>query len=76
MEQDPGPRGSPQVPQGPLSIRESVFGPVLTAKTDSCFSSPCPWQAGQDGCWPCRVRNSNRWPQSRHAYSNKGIKIE
>jgi hypothetical protein len=49
IEQEPGPRGSPHDPQTPLSIRESVFEPVLTAKTDSCFSRASPWQAGQAG---------------------------
>jgi hypothetical protein len=49
IEQEPGPRGSPHDPQTPLSIRESVLEPVLTAKTDSCFSRASPWQAGQAG---------------------------
>jgi hypothetical protein len=49
IEQEPGPRGSPHDPQGPMPIRESVFGLVLTAKTESCFSRASPWQAGQVG---------------------------
>ncbi|HJY80794.1 MAG TPA: hypothetical protein VKK81_06885, partial [Candidatus Binatia bacterium] len=38
--QAPGPRGSPQVPQGVIASRGvSVPLRLLTAKTDSCFSS-------------------------------------
>jgi hypothetical protein len=39
MLQDPGPRGSPQAPHGPVTAFESDALPVLTAKTESCLSS-------------------------------------
>jgi hypothetical protein len=76
MEQAPGPRGSPHEPHG-LVVSEAKAEPdppfELTAKTDNCFSRSWPAQAGQAGDRPSRVRNSKRWPQPRHAYSNKGM---
>jgi len=39
MEQEPGPRGSPQLPQGPTD-RAEFEGPFAeTANTDSCVAS-------------------------------------
>jgi hypothetical protein len=63
MEQAPGPRGSPHIPQGAaegVAAREDDDAPFATAKTDSCFSSSALAQAGQLGVSRSRVRNS-KW---------------
>jgi hypothetical protein len=76
MEQAPGPRGSPHIPQGAaegVAAREDD-APFATANTDSCFSSSALAQAGQLGVSRSRVRNSKWWPQARHAYSNRGMR--
>jgi len=78
IEQAPGPRGSPHIPQAPPVEAGIEDGPVdgpPTANTDSCFSSSTPAQAGQAGACPARVRNSNLWPQPRQAYSNRGMAV-
>ena len=51
MLQAPGPRGSPHIPQAPAADGAALFaGPdVLTANTDSCFSSDVLAQAGHAG---------------------------
>lgn len=73
MEQAPGPRGSPHIPQGAADgVLGEDEGPVATANPDSCFSSSALAQAGQLGASRSRVRYSKWWPQARHAYSNKG----
>ena len=59
MEQEPGPRGSPHEPHGAgAALRDGDDGAVLTAKTDSCFSSSVLAQAGQIGVRSPCVRNS------------------
>ncbi len=74
MEQAPGPRGSPHVPQGAAdAVLSEDEGPFATANTDSCFSSSALAQAGQLGDSRSRVRYSKWWPQARHAYSNNGM---
>ena len=74
MEQAPGPRGSPHIPQGAADGAPSEDEePFATANTDSCFSSSALAQAGQLGASPSRVRYSKWWPQARHAYSNSGM---
>jgi len=61
IEQDPGPRGSPQDPQGPIDsfadIVEPPFAP--TAKADRRLRSSSLSHDGHDGVWPARVRYSN-----------------
>jgi hypothetical protein len=74
MEQLPGPRGSPHIPQGAADgVLSEDEGPFATANTDSCFSSSALAQAGQLGVSLSRVRYSKWWPQARHAYSNRGM---
>jgi len=52
MEQEPGPRGSPQEPHGVIGkFSRGAFVEMpalaLTAKTESCFSKRRLWQDGQ-----------------------------
>ncbi len=52
MEQEPGPRGSPQEPHGPIGkLSRTTFVVALalelSAKTESCFSKWRLWQDGQ-----------------------------
>ena len=52
IEQDPGPRGSPQVPQAPIFGSGYFIGelcPTRVAKADSFRSSVVAWQAGHSG---------------------------
>lgn len=74
-EQEPGPRGSPHVPHGPAGgWTNDLPGPLdWAANTDSSFCRSAPWQEGQLGACPSRVRNSKRLPQPRHSYSKRGI---
>ena len=75
MEQAPGPRGSPHIPQGEADgVAREDDEPFATANTDSCFSSSALAQAGQLAVSLSRVRYSKRWPQARHAYSNRGMR--
>jgi hypothetical protein len=74
MEQAPGPRGSPHMPQGEAEgVAREDDEPFATANTDSCFSSSALAQAGQLGVSRSRVRYSKWWPQARQAYSNRGM---
>jgi hypothetical protein len=77
MEHDPGPRGSPQVPQGAAGDEPNagVFFPLRTANTESCCSSFRPWHAGHCGRLeldPCTMV-SNRWEQSLQTNSKIGM---
>jgi len=64
IEQEPGPRGSPQVPHGPMGPLadgcENDFAGVLdcAANTDSSFCRSTPAQVGQLGDCPWRVKYS------------------
>ena len=51
MEQAPGPRGSPHIPQEAAAegVAREDDEPFATANTDSCFSSSALAQAGQLG---------------------------
>ena len=61
MEQAPGPRGSPHIPQEDVDGAPGEDeGPFATAKTDSCFSSSALSQDGQLGVSCPRVRYS-KW---------------
>jgi hypothetical protein len=75
MEQEPGPRGSPQVPQGPAGWRAAAAAPpVPTAKVEMSFSSFLPPQDGQAGFADPVTIVSNLWEQSRQAYSKRGMR--
>jgi hypothetical protein len=52
------------------------FAGVLdcAANADCSFCRSTPWQAGQLGDWPSRVRYSKRFPQARHSYSKRGMR--
>lgn len=77
IEQAPGPRGSPQVPQGPGAPMR-IEGPpplvplVCAANTDSRFSSAVAWQAGHSGVSFPRTSVSNVCAQALQAYSYSG----
>src|SRR5213593_3533975 len=80
MEQEPGPRGSPQVPQEPASPNDSAPSaeaspPPPTAKVENCFSRSPPPHPGQEGGADPITRASNRFEQDRQMYSNSGIVI-
>jgi hypothetical protein len=63
IEQDPGPRGSPQDPQAPPSgicVGPAAVADVLAANTDWRFSKSVPWQDGHSGVAAPRVSHSNR----------------
>jgi len=56
MEQEPGPRGSPQLPQGPGAEGRDADGPAddplaETAKTDSLGLSFLLWHFGHSAFW-------------------------
>jgi hypothetical protein len=72
--QEPGPRGSPQVPQGAMELAgrlEAEEAP--TAKTEKSCSSSVLWQAGQAAGLLRLTSFSKRWPQSKQRYSKIGI---
>src|SRR6266700_7661652 len=73
MEHEPGPRGSPQLPQDPPgALVWRGFSPP-TAKVESCCSSCLPSHLGHAGfCCP-RTMVSKWWSHSRQTYSNIGI---
>jgi hypothetical protein len=54
MLQDPGPRGSPQVPHGADGVDLNDFAGLsdCAANTDSSFCKSTPWHAGHDGDCP------------------------
>ena len=60
MEQEPGPRGSPQEPHGAGGAWVKDFAGVLdcAANTDISFCRSAPLQAGHAGDWPSRIRYS------------------
>ena len=74
MEQAPGPRGSPQVPQGPAEGMDADPALEETAKTDSCGESFLLWQRGQAGFWLPKTRASKRCLHPLQMYSKIGIR--
>jgi hypothetical protein len=75
LEQLPAPRGSPQAPHGAgPDIRDGLEDGALTAKTDSCLSSAVLAHLGHSSFVDSRTSSSNLLSQSRHAYSNNGMK--
>src|SRR5215813_14895067 len=74
MAHAPGPRGSPQVPQGPndsLAAKLSLLAP--TANTDNNRSSFVLWHAGHMGCCVPSTIVSNCRSHSLHRYSKMGM---
>jgi hypothetical protein len=65
--QDPGPRGSPQLPQAPTGAASSPDPAV--AKTESFFATSVEWQLGQPGTVFERTSISNSLPHLPQAYS-------
>src|SRR5262249_24657351 len=74
-EQEPGPRGSPQLPQGPGSpLNEAaVLLPPLTANLESCWFSFLLSHFGHFGVFDPSTIASKRCSQSPQMYSNIGI---
>src|SRR5215831_3087954 len=70
----PGPRGSPQVPQGPNDSLSAKLAPLPpTANTDNRRSSFVPWHEGHTGCCAPSTMVSNCCSHSLHRYSKMGI---
>ena len=57
----------------PEGIGAALGDIAPTAKVDNCFSTDWPWQAGQTGVTPSRIRTSNRFPQDVQPYSYRGM---
>src|SRR5262249_16265778 len=77
-EQEPGPRGSPQLPHGPVgtpSLASDRAGrpPELTANTESCFSSRRLWHSGHTAFLLPVTSSSNLWWHSLQLYSKIGM---
>ena len=70
--QEPGPRGSPQAPQGSgLDEAQDALSP--TANADICFSTLAALQDGQVGTVEPWTSSSNRWRHSWQTYSKIGM---
>src|SRR6516162_8395049 len=68
-EQAPGPRGSPQDPQG-LAGRDELEAPFAeTANTESCGSSFLVWHLGHSAFSLPYTKASNWWWHSLQMYS-------
>ena len=68
---NPGPRGSPQDPQASdASAAAAAPFPLLTAKTESCFSSLSLSQEGQRGASSLELRTSD---SKRLSHSKAGV---
>src|SRR5881628_1333497 len=73
MEQAPGPRGSPQLPQPrPEGLGDDA--PFAdTAKTDNCGASFLLWHCGQSAFSLPYTSASKEWLHSLQTYSKIGI---
>lgn len=70
----PGPRGSPQLPQGPgIASRAALLPLVLTAKVESIFWSFLLLHSGHAGVVDLMTSSSNWWSHFLQWYSNNGI---
>src|SRR5690349_1434123 len=70
IEQAPGPRGSPQLPQGAgEALGRSVGDEDETANLESNLSRSTELHDGQEGVTEPRMIFSNRLPHPRHSYS-------
>jgi hypothetical protein len=74
IEQEPGPRGSPQEPQPPPDPDVTGHPPVApTPNAENCLSNAVALQPGQAGtALPC-TNSSKRWLHSRQTYSKMGM---
>src|SRR3954453_3474709 len=79
MEQEPGPRGSPQLPHASEGIAvadEADEEPLAwTANTDIREASFLPWHFGQLAFSFPITKASKEWWQSLQVYSNRGIVV-
>jgi len=78
MEQEPGPRGSPQLPQAPEGIAEAEEDDdpfAETAKTESWGARLLLWHFGQEAFSFPITRASKRWSHSLQEYSKIGMTI-
>src|SRR5438128_8518052 len=73
MEQEPGPRGSPQLPHAPEGIAVTDEPLDWTANTDIREASFLPWHFGQLAFSFPITKASKEWLQSLQVYSNRGI---
>jgi len=76
MEQAPGPRGSPQLPQAPLGAAdgEDCEDPLAdTANTESSCASLRLWHFGHEAFSAPNTRASKRWSHCLHVYSKMGM---
>ena len=73
MEQAPGPRGSPQDPQGPADGTDADAPFAATANTDSLAVRLLPWHFGQEALSSPKTRASNSCRHVLHEYSKMGI---
>lgn len=60
MEQEPGPRGSPQVPQEPDPLDVAQLAVAPTPKAENCFASLVALHFGQAATVEPCTSNSNR----------------
>jgi hypothetical protein len=73
MLQEPGPRGSPQLPHGPLAGAAARDFSAPTAKLDNCWLSRLLSHLGQAAfCLPITMA-SNWWLHCWQMYSKIGI---
>jgi hypothetical protein len=75
MEQEPGPRGSPHEPHGPIGTCVSADDALAAraANVECRRSRDVPRQEGHSGVSLARDSHSKRWLQVVQAYSNSGI---
>ncbi|HZU41426.1 MAG TPA: hypothetical protein VE994_02050 [Terriglobales bacterium] len=75
IAQAPGPRGSPQLPQGPADgIGDALELFVETAKTDNCGSSFLLWQEGHSAFSDPYTKASNWRFHCLQMYSKIGMR--
>jgi hypothetical protein len=75
IEQAPGPRGSPQLPQAVtgISFCEKPSPRLAAANTDNCFSNFLPLHEGHSIAVEALTSSSKFFPQSLQTYSKIGI---
>src|SRR6185503_14061890 len=73
MEQEPGPRGSPQLPHDPVPKEGPKLVVAPTPNADHFFSNSVPWHTGHCGAIDLRTSVSNWCLQAWHMYSKIGM---
>ena len=74
MEQEPGPRGSPQVPHAPMGLLLAGARSPPTAKLESCWLSRLLSHLGQAAfLFPSTIASKRCW-HCRQMYSKIGMK--